>query len=464
MSIPVTCSCGEQYHANEALAGRTMPCAVCGQPLRIPDPDNDPTDPPPPPALPPQPLTSSELGDRSNHVASNNVPRWQPPPTQPAAVPPTNHLATRPRTPPPPATNGLASSPLDEERTAPPLAPTGNHAQLRRLLPWLLVLTLIPLALPLTTAPRTSFQTRVEETAATLPPNGRQAVRASMTGYESSINSIELVFDALPDNRCQGAFLPRQTWMHWIFAAGAVLLFGGLLLASADSVAHARPMFDRALWTAVMGGAFLILVGTLTRLSSDDILRQSPYALFTVPIVNGVAFAYRSAANPETGFLPALAAYTLVIALAEELLKALLLLVWYRRPRPFWRDAFLGGLACGAAFGIVEALLQSRSYFNGMSGPDVYWIAYLPSVALQAVWTACVALMIHRWQDRLQEVEYVTAYVVLVMAIVAIPTVLHGLYGTLLEMGMRGAALGVGAVSFLFLGWQLWVTPKTVPQ
>ena len=41
MSIPVTCSCGEQYHANVALAGRTMPCAACGQLLRVPDPDND---------------------------------------------------------------------------------------------------------------------------------------------------------------------------------------------------------------------------------------------------------------------------------------------------------------------------------------------------------------------------------------------------------------------------------------
>lgn len=36
MAITVTCSCGQQQFADDTLAGQTMPCLVCGQPLTIP--------------------------------------------------------------------------------------------------------------------------------------------------------------------------------------------------------------------------------------------------------------------------------------------------------------------------------------------------------------------------------------------------------------------------------------------
>lgn len=36
MAITVTCSCGQQQFADDTLAGQTMPCLVCGQPLAIP--------------------------------------------------------------------------------------------------------------------------------------------------------------------------------------------------------------------------------------------------------------------------------------------------------------------------------------------------------------------------------------------------------------------------------------------
>jgi RsiW-degrading membrane proteinase PrsW (M82 family) len=213
-----------------------------------------------------------------------------------------------------------------------------------------------------------------------------------------------------------------------------------------------------------MGAALLLLLGLMVDWSKDEELRHGIYSLVTVPLIDGVTYAYRGAASPESGFLSCLAAFTLAIALPQEVLKALLVLVYYRRPRQqSWREALLWGLACGAAFGIVEALLQSRAYFNGLRGPEIYLISFFSSVALQAVWTGGVALAVHRKQERLQEAFDLRDYALLVLAIVAVPVLLHGLYSTLLEMGLRTAALGVGAASFLLLFWQIRATERAEP-
>ncbi|TET38762.1 MAG: hypothetical protein E3J72_02055 [Planctomycetota bacterium] len=40
MPIPVTCECGKSYSVKEELAGKTVRCKVCGDPLRIPTADD----------------------------------------------------------------------------------------------------------------------------------------------------------------------------------------------------------------------------------------------------------------------------------------------------------------------------------------------------------------------------------------------------------------------------------------
>ncbi len=45
MSIPVTCSCGQQFMAQPHLAGKRVPCPSCGNPLTIPTSADQPSSP-----------------------------------------------------------------------------------------------------------------------------------------------------------------------------------------------------------------------------------------------------------------------------------------------------------------------------------------------------------------------------------------------------------------------------------
>jgi RsiW-degrading membrane proteinase PrsW (M82 family) len=466
MSIHVTCSCGEQYHANEALAGRTMPCAACGQPLRIPDPDNDPPGTPPPPAALPRPTPPAPPLTRDDHAGSNNIPTSSSALANnaPTQQPSTNHLRTWPPAPevvsvPDPLPETDQGRPAAYPTAA--AAPATKDAWLRRHFHWLLVLTLIPLALPWYDEDSQPLRDRLQETISTMPAEEGVVAKMALERSEGSVGSIESVFRHLPENRCTGAFLPRQTWLHWVFAAASVALFALFLLQGADGPDQTRRLFEMALWAAFLGGVFLLFAGLATQWSKDLDLRHNAYSLLTVPIMDLFTYGYRGAANPENNFWGCLTAFTLAIALSEEVLKALPLLIWFRRPRQQpWRQSFLWGLTCGAAFGIIDALVQSRQFFNGVRGPESYLIAFLPSVALQAVWTGTVALAIHRRQARLHDTWSIGEYLLLLLWFLAPAVVLHGFYTTLLERGSQYAALGAGAASFLLLAWQLWATQR----
>jgi RsiW-degrading membrane proteinase PrsW (M82 family) len=115
----------------------------------------------------------------------------------------------------------------------------------------------------------------------------------------------------------------------------------------------------------------------------------------------------------------------------------------------------LWGLGSGAGFGIAEAVLYSGQYYNGVSSGGIYMVRFFSCVALHAIWTGSAAITLHKNQHLVQQVENWYDYIPVLVRILFVPMVLHGLYDTLLKKEMSGLALGVAALSFLFLAFQL---------
>jgi RsiW-degrading membrane proteinase PrsW (M82 family) len=296
-----------------------------------------------------------------------------------------------------------------------------------------------------------SFEQRVKETMARTK---NKSAGWYLREYKEMEGPMDAVFAELPEQKCVGALLQRPTSLHWAFAAGALVLFGAFfLVANADRAVAWRDLGKAALVSALTGAAFLVLVGLLTERTWQWRLRESMYSLLLVPLSNCFNFSFRGALDPKNGVMWLFIGFTLVAGLCEELIKALPVLIFARRWQPqHWRGALLLGLASGAAFGIVEAIAYSRELYNGLGGSGTYLIAFLSSIALQAVWTGCFALTLHRHQNLLTEAVSVTERGARVCFFLFVPLLLHGLYDTLLKTHWVLGALAVGAASFLYLG------------
>ena len=78
----------------------------------------------------------------------------------------------------------------------------------------------MPLAIQ-TFIPDTDFLQRIEKTAAAHPD--------LVDDLEAAAGDEDQFFAILPGGRFEGAHLPRETWVHWIYAAIAAALFIALV-------------------------------------------------------------------------------------------------------------------------------------------------------------------------------------------------------------------------------------------
>jgi RsiW-degrading membrane proteinase PrsW (M82 family) len=174
-------------------------------------------------------------------------------------------------------------------------------------------------------------------------------------------------------------------------------------------------------------------------------------------VLHFIAFSYRMAADPSNGFWLSFLGFTLGVGLLEELVKAIPLLLHYRQPSDqTWRGAFLWGLASGAGFGIAEGIIYSSGMYNGIHGPGIYVVRFISCVALHALWTGSVGITINQRQALIQQEMSWYEYIPPIFLMISVPMVLHGLYDTLLKKDMNAAALGVAALSFAFLAFQIY--------
>src|SRR5262249_37831647 len=105
----------------------------------------------------------------------------------------------------------------DADPVAPPAHP-------REYLYWVLPLALLPLAFALG-QPEDDTLARFHKTLDDAPPDVRRQIEVIEDTPGTTLDDLLAV---LPGRRIQGAFLPRDTGLHWLFAGLAVAGFGGL--------------------------------------------------------------------------------------------------------------------------------------------------------------------------------------------------------------------------------------------
>jgi RsiW-degrading membrane proteinase PrsW (M82 family) len=333
----------------------------------------------------------------------------------------------------------------------------------RRHLHWLLVLALIPLgAWLLTEAAEKSFDERLLETVRNLSVEERVAVIERVEELKRLKETLtrDDVLEILPRQRLSGALLGRSSNWHWVMAvASAVLFLGFFTVLAAGSGTRPTGVLGAGLFTATAGIGFLLLVQWLSSLVSFVGLRGGWLVAVLVLVLKLIAFSYYAALHPDNGFLPSFIGFTVGVGLCEELVKSIPV---FADPEgdgvaSDWRGLFVWGLASGAGFGIAEGVMYSGAHYNGVGGADVYLVRFVSCVALHAIWTGSVAILVFRAKsegyfafDRFERGTW-AEWVVPFVYVVTVPAVLHGLYDTCLKKEMRESAVAVALVSFLYL-------------
>jgi RsiW-degrading membrane proteinase PrsW (M82 family) len=415
--------CGTKFRANDALAGRTVPCSVCQTKLHIPDPDAPrPTEEPP------------------SHPAASDP---APPEPEPQRAEPPRPPSSRP-------------SRLNPASDPPPLKSQETPGWLRHL-HWLLALALLPLVFSLTAPeqPKTILD-HLKETLQEATPLEQVQIILALQKIENTKKtdlSPDEILGTIPSGKFSGAFLPRHTWAHWLFAAGSVVLFMTFLVfLASDGSAQPGHLLGLGAFTATVGIVFLFIVQFLASMTRGMLVSGNIVIMAVFYVLKLIGFSYRAALEADSGFFLSFLGFTLGVGLCEELVKALPLIVYYQQPREqSWRGALLWGMASGAGFGIAEGIMYSRDFYNGISGADDYLVRFLSCVALHAVWTGSAAIMLQQNQEMLQKEGPWYDHIPPVLVLLAVPVLLHGLYDTLLKQEMQAWALVMAILSFLFL-------------
>ncbi len=339
----------------------------------------------------------------------------------------------------------------------PPLSTNDPPLWLRHL-HWLLVLSLIPLAVLLLHKPDDqSVVERLVETINDAPENSQAQAKKALLNLEEGDGSMENVFAALPGHKLHGAWLPYDSRIHWLLTIGAALLFflflGALTLEGSAKALHL--LFFGA-FTATVGLLFLFGVQALAEWSQNFIIIPTNIVSLVFYIFWLIGFSYRAANDPNSNFFLSLVGFTFGVGLCEEICKALPIIFLYRRPNnQSWRGAYMWGLASGAGFGLAEAVLYAGGFYNGIEGAGVYFVRNISCVALHALWTGSAAITIHQRQGWFQEDMRWYDWIVRAIAVVAVPMVLHGFYDTLLKKDLNALALAFAVGSFGWLAFQI---------
>jgi RsiW-degrading membrane proteinase PrsW (M82 family) len=179
-------------------------------------------------------------------------------------------------------------------------------------------------------------------------------------------------------------------------------------------------------------------------------------------IVRLIGFSYAAAMDPDNGFLLSLVGFTFGVGLCEEFIKAVPVFARFRNEYEMdWRGACVWGLASGVGFGVAEGIIYSSDYYNGMAGAGIYVTRFVSCVALHAIWTASVGILLWHHQDAVKgEMEW-GDWGMAILKVQGVAMLLHGLYDTLLKREMNALALLVALASFGYLVGLIQWTLKT---
>jgi RsiW-degrading membrane proteinase PrsW (M82 family) len=470
--------------AADALAGRRAKCPGCGGVVRVPAPAAAresataaagssahaapafaaPPTPPPPPPPPPAPRAPVMAGepetyggydtnddDGDDKSDSGEIPLADPPPpTRTAARAPVMYV-------PPPRPDagkaaGLGMSSVGTDRPPRSMSATlPDDVGVRRHLYWVLLIVLVPLAwstLHKSPAELESISDRLERTVQAHPEVAKKLESLSDNADKADVLGI------LPDHRLDGALLPDDTWMHWVFAAlsGVAFLAAILLLFPRG---HAK-LHSLALIGVFTGTAGIILLLAFQWLAFHmPLFRGRGIITLILDLIWLIGQSYRMALG-DHGFILSFLGFTAGVGFCEEAIKALPIIVKARGSGfETWRSAMLWGLISGVGFGVSEGITYSTDYYNGISAADAYVVRFVSCVGLHAIWAAAVGIMVFRRQDFFRGEMHVLEWLGRTLQVVIVPMVLHGLYDTLLKQDHEAWALAIALISFGWLAFQI---------
>jgi RsiW-degrading membrane proteinase PrsW (M82 family) len=418
MPIVVVCSCSKRLRAPETLAGKRVKCPACGETLLIPEPE----------AIP---LSTAEP-----------EPEEAPAPAF-APTPPIRHTAATEAQPP-------SLERYREVLEKKPGRPWQDFTYL------FMVLALIPLFFFLFTGEKDSVQARFMRTLENVPKEAQPQIERILDDIDNGKATEDKLFEALPGGKIQGAHVPRNSKMHYLYfllAAGCYFLLGLFLLRAEDS--HPWQLLLVGLFTGTFGIAFLLLAQFLASVAQGFILyRGHPVILLIFWVAWAIGFSYRAALDPSNGFVASLLGFTFGVGLCEEVCKALPLISYYRRPgATSWHKACTWGFSSGVGFGLAEALMYSGNHYNGLLPVGHYVVRFVSCVTLHAMWAVSTAMFIHRHPNLIRDADTWHSYIPRIIALVSVPMVLHGLYDTALKKEMNWVALIAALLSF---GWLIY--------
>lgn len=322
----------------------------------------------------------------------------------------------------------------------------------RQNLYWLLLLTLIPLCLHSALDVR-PFEERLEESL-----EGREINLEGLAAQARSVpDFLHSIAMQLPDHKVADAFLPADTWLHWVFAGVSAAAFFGLLVAMWPA-ARASP--GLLLITGVVTGTvgiMMLLSFQWIAMSTDGVMvRGRGILVLLFYIVKFIGFSYRCAVDPDMGFGMSFMGFVCGVGLCEEVCKALPIAFYLNSEKTSWRGACLVGLASGIGFGISEGISYSADYYNGISGGWIYVVRFVSCVGLHALWAGAIGIVMYHNQDYVSEFSWESVFGFIAHYLL-IAMVLHGVYDTFLKKDMELWALLTAGISF---GWFAYMVAR----
>jgi len=250
---------------------------------------------------------------------------------------------------------------------------------------------------------------------------------------------------AYPSHRIDGAAFSIHTSVHWAIALLTALIFWEFILVIQPmGNSTSRQLWAVGIFTGTIGILMLIIVTITGALA----------AVLDIPVLKYLGYSYFAATRPDTGFVASMIGFTVGVGFLEELCKALPLYWHYRRSATLdARGAVVWGLATGIGFGVSEGISYSGNFYNGISGGGIYIVRFISCVSLHAIWSATVAILIWRRQDRIHNMEKFYHWFPIVFSTLASSMVIHGFYDTCLKKEYGVAALGAAILSFAVFFW-----------
>lgn len=423
MAISFTCpGCNRKLKAPEQATGKTLPCPQCRTIVTVPV----------------VPSSQDEL-----------KPEWLSEEHAPARMKPNSYNLES------------ESQEYEVEKPAAPApvkrkTPRHSREVLRaeetpawmRHLHWVLLLALVPLIISL------GFTTNREEALNNLVDSMRDLDEASRMRLIQAMDQgdDDAMFQALPGHKLKGAWLPHDTKMHWALALGsAFVFFVFLFLLALRGTANLGHLLLTTAFTATVGIFLLLAVQFIAEATQGRIIIGRGIFTILFYIFKFIGFSYRAALDTDNGFVLSFFGFTFGVGLCEEFCKAIPVLLYLRRDDANWHGALLWGLASGIGFGIAEGIMYSRDFYNGIYGPGMYFVRFFSCVALHALFSGSVAILLVLMRDKVTEAE-TWAHSIGMILLAILPTmVLHGLFDTFLKRDLHLGALITAILSFGYL-------------